>query len=193
MSGTVPTRRPLRRLLAVSVAVFCLAAGEAQSAQIACFAPADAKQARLREMQQEFTVAALSCESARAPTHTIADRYNAFIGKFAEVLRDNARLLTVHFSGHGGPSGFDAWMTKLANAASVRAATDPAYCQRSWGSLELALVVEPSAIADFALVNTEESELVPMCKERRVAKPAPAHKPSPVLGLSDAPRVVASE
>jgi len=139
---------------------------------MACFAPADAREAHLRQMQQEFTVAALSCGSAQPQHETMADRYNAFIGKFANVLRDNARTLLIHFSHHGGSPGFDAWMTKLANAASVQAATDPGYCQRAFGSLALALAVEPNGIVDFATVNAGASatELVPVCHERRALK-----------------------
>jgi hypothetical protein len=149
-------------------------ATQASAGSVACFAPDDAKQAHLRQLQQEFTVAALSCGTpAAVQTRSIADRYNAFIGRFAEVLKANARLLESHFNHHGGSGGFDAWMTKLANAASIRAATEPDYCNHAQGSLELALVIEPGAIVDFATVNTAANELVPVCVERRAQKKKP--------------------
>jgi hypothetical protein len=172
MSGTRRGGVSLRRLLVGSVAILGLIGSQAEAASVACFAPADAKEAHLREMQQEFTVAALSCGPVQAQNETMADRYNAFVGKFATALRDNARTLLVHFSHHGGSPGFDAWMTKLANSASERAATDPDYCMRAWGSLQLALLVAPNDIADFATTNASAgpSELVPVCHERRADK-----------------------
>jgi len=191
MSGRMIRGAGLRRALVVTVALAALGVAQAEAASVACFAPADAKQAYLRQLQQDFTVAALSCGAMPAESQTMSDRYNAFVGKFANALRDNAHLLLAHFGNHGGTSGFDSWMTKLANAASVRAATDPGYCQRAWTSLELAMVVEPTQIADFAVLNTEQSELVPVCHEHRVAKPA--HKPSDVVGMIIPARDVAGE
>jgi hypothetical protein len=177
----------MRKLLVVSAAVACLMTAQAPAATVACFAPADAKEAHLRQMQQEFTVAALSCGSAQPAHETMADRYNAFVGKFANVLRDNAHALLAHFSHNGGASGFDNWMTKLANAASVQAATDPDYCQRAWGSLDLAMAIEPKAIAEFATTNTVANELVPICHERHAQKKADA------VGLVEPEQVVAGE
>jgi len=170
MSGSYSGGFPVRRVLAASVAVLFLATSQAGAASVACFAPEDAKQARLRQMQQEFTVAALSCGSVKPQHETMSDRYNAFIGKFANVLRDNAHALLIHFSHHGGSPGFDSWMTKLANAASQHAATEPDYCQRAWASLDLAMQSNDNAIADFASSNTVSSELVPVCVDRHAQK-----------------------
>ncbi len=65
-----------------------------QASTVACFTPADAKAAQFRRMQQEFTVAALSCGWFRPQRELLTDRYNRFVAKFAAVLRDNARILT---------------------------------------------------------------------------------------------------
>ena len=194
MSATRPARRFHRRLAAGAVAVLCIGAAQAQAASVACFAGTDVKQAHLRELQQDFTVAALSCGASAVPSASFTDRYNAFIGKFAAVLRDNARVLEAHFVGHGGTSGFDSWMTKLANAAAVRAATEPTYCDHARASLELAVAVEPAGIADFAMLNTESNALVAPCREqRRAAKPAvvkPAAKPDAVVGMAGGQQAV---
>ena len=161
---------PLRRVMMASVAAICLVSFQAQAASVACFAPDDAKQARLRQMQQEFTVAALSCRTAPALHETMAERYNRFVGKFGDVLRENARALLLHFSHHGGSPGFDSWMTKLANAASEHAATEPDYCQRAWDNLERSMLVETANIAEFATATVNANELVPVCVIRRAQK-----------------------
>ena len=171
------------KTLLASAAIACVLAGQAQAAPIACFDQAEAKQAQLRQMQQEFTVAALSC-AAPAGAASFTDRYNAFIGKFADALKTNAHLLLVHFSQHGGSPGFDTWMTKLANLASVQAATQPDYCQRNAASLDLAMAVEPTRIVDFAVLNTQASELVRVCDQRRAAKPVHAKPNGDVVGMA---------
>lgn len=180
-------KRPVRRALAVSVVAICFAAGQAEASSIACFAPADAKAAQFRRMQQDFTVAALSCGSVQAQRDSLAARYNQFVGKFEATLRDNARTLLAHFSRHGGASGFDRWMTRLANAAAVEAATDPSYCQRAWVDLDRALTLSPETVADFAVATATSNELVPVCGERRAAVQGAT------LGMADAPRPVVGE
>jgi len=157
----------LRKSLTAMVALGCLMWGQAQASSVACFAPADAKQAELRRMQQEFTVAALSC-AVRTEPGALVQRYNQFIGKFDRVLRDNALTLAAHFSRHGGTSGFDSWMTQLANAAAERVATEPDYCQRAWINLEKALTTAPADLAEFAASNSAGGTLVPVCPARRV-------------------------
>ena len=158
----------MRRSLLAVAAIACLAWGQAQASSVACFAPDDAKQAELRRMQQEFTVAALSC-AVRAEPGALVARYNEFVGKFERVLRDNALALAAHFSRHGGATGFDSWMTQLANAAAERIATEPGYCQRLWTNLDQALSTAPADLADFAANRSEASTLVPVCPSRRAA------------------------
>ena len=115
-------------------------------------------------MQQEFTVAALSCGRLQSQRDYLADHYNQFITKFATVLRDNARVLLAHFSHHGGPDGFDSWMTKLANAAAQDVATDPTYCTHLWVDLDTALTVAPSQVTDFAAAIRPADALTPVCR-----------------------------
>ena len=144
-----------------------LGIGQAEASAVACFAPADAKEAQLRRMQQEFTVAALSCGSVKAQRDALTDRYNQFVGKFGEVLRLNAQILQVHFSQHGGANGFDSWMTKLANVASEGVASDPNYCRNAWINLDTALTITPDNIVAFAANGRITDELVPVCGQRR--------------------------
>ncbi len=152
-----------------------LAAGQAQAAQVACFAPADAKAAQFRRMQQEFTVAALSCGKLQTQRDYLAQRYNEFVAKFASVLRDNARVLQAHFSHHGGLDGFDSWMTKLANAAAEDVATDPTYCNHLWVDLDTALTVAPGNVTDFAAAIRPADSLTPVCAARKSAATALDH------------------
>jgi hypothetical protein len=166
--------RRLRGVIATSIALLALTAvGEAQASSVACFAPADAKEAQLRRMQQEFTVAALSCGAVQAQRDALTDRYNQFVGKFGVKLKDNARILEAHFLMHGGGrNGFDTWMTKLANAASESLALDPNYCRNAWLNLDAALTITPDNIVEFAANGRTTDELVPICGEQkpRVAK-----------------------
>ena len=158
--------RRWRAALAGSVALLFLAAGQVEASPIACFPPADAKAAQFRRMQQEFTVAALSCGTLQSQRDYLAARYNQFVAKFAGVLRDNARVLRAHFSHHGGLDGFDAWMTKLANTAAVDVATDPGYCAHLWTDLDAALTVAPSQVTDFAAAIRPTDDLTPVCGAR---------------------------
>jgi hypothetical protein len=162
----------LRKFLAVSAMVMALAAGQAQAATVACFAPADAKAAQFRRMQQEFTVAALSCGRLQAQRDYLAARYNQFVAKFATVLRDNARVLEAHFSHHGGLDGFDSWMTRLANAAAQDVATDPTYCTHLWVDLDTVLTVAPGNVTDFAAAIRQADALTPVCDVRKSAAAA---------------------
>jgi hypothetical protein len=140
-----------------------LGIGQAQASTVACFQAADVKEAQLRRMQQEFTVAALSCGVVKAQRDAIADRYNRFVDRFSDVLRANAQILQVHFAQHGGTNSFDSWMTKLANAASEDVATNPDYCRNAWLNLDAALLITPDNIAAFAANGHVPDDLVPLC------------------------------
>ena len=155
--------RQLKAALAGSVALMFLAAGQVEASPVACFPPADAKAAQFRRMQQEFTVAALSCGTLQSQRDYLAARYNQFVVKFAGVLRDNARVLRAHFIHHGGLDGFDSWMTRLANAAAVDVATDPGYCAHLWIDLDTALTMAPSKVTDFAAAIRPTDALTPVC------------------------------
>jgi hypothetical protein len=187
MSATSARRRRLNRTLAASIAAICLIAGQAEASTIACFDPTEAKAAQFRRMQQDFTVAALSCGTVKAQRESLTDRYNRFVGKFEAALRDNARTLIAHFSQHGGANGFDRWMTQIANAAAVEAATDPTYCQRAWIGLDQALAMTPENVADFAVATEAIDGLVPVCTQRR------ATVQTTKLGMAETPRPVVGE
>ncbi len=158
----------MRGVIATAIALLVFGMGEAQASAVACFAPADAKEAQLRRMQQEFTVAALSCGAVQAQRDALTDRYNKFVGKFGVKLKDNARILEAHFlmSG-GGRNGFDNWMTRLANAASQSLALDPNYCRNAWLNLDVALTITPDNIVEFAANGRTTDELVPICGEQK--------------------------
>lgn len=162
----------MRKILALSMVLICLAAAQAQASTVACFAPPAAKAAQFRRMQQEFTVAALSCGTLQVQRDYLAERYNQFVRRFATVLRDNARVLLAHFRSHGGQDGFDSWMTKLANAAAVDVATDPTYCAHLWVDLDTVLTVAPHNVTDFAAAIRPADELTPVCAQRRPAATA---------------------
>lgn len=180
-------KRHVRRVLVAAATVACLAAGQAQASAVPCFTPTDAKAAQFRRMQQDFTVAALSCGAVQAQRDSLVDRYNRFVGKFDAALRDNARTLIAHFSQNGGAGGFDRWMTRVANAAAVEAATDPTYCQRVWIDLDQALAQTPENVADFAVATATSDELVPVCTQRRASVHAAK------LGMADLPKQVVGE
>jgi hypothetical protein len=167
MPHTLERGRRLRGVVATAIALLALGVADAQAMTVACFAPADAKEAQLRRMQQEFTIAALSCGSIQAQRDALAERYNQFVGKFGAVLKDNARILQAHFVMHGGANGFDSWMTKLANAASQNVASNPDYCRNVWLNLDAALTITPDNIVEFAANGRTTDELVPICGQQK--------------------------
>ena len=80
-------------------------------ARAACLKSRDAHALQTAAMQQRLMVAALTCQQAPL--------YNRFVITYrGELMRSDADLRR-YFRHHGGMTGYHAYKTKLANAASL--------------------------------------------------------------------------
>jgi hypothetical protein len=147
----------------------CLAAAPAGAA--GCFTAAEAPAASFRALQQELNVAALNCRTLDPAVPTFSARYNDFVGKFGNKLKENAQALRAHFTRSG--ENFDKWMTIVANDAGRRVYAEPDYCQRAWENLDKVLTLEPAQLDGFATELQPAKTQVQVCSE---AKPTRKHK-----------------
>ena len=153
----------LPRLTAFLLIYVLALAGVARAAPTACFTSDEAKAAQFRVLQQEFNVAALSCQTLDPKDPTFHDRYNEFVGHFGGKLQENAQALRRHFLRTGG--NLDAWMTKVGNDANQRVFTDDNYCQRAWENLAKILAVQPQDVEGFAAAAETSQIDLPACRD----------------------------
>lgn len=122
----VPKHAPTVLLAAAAL----LAAEPAAAAPTSCPTPREQSAAKVRQLQTELMVAALTC--ANHPTASHTQRYNSFIRKFSSNLVDNADVLRGYFSrAYGKSQGrqFDAYITAMANEASLRVMGVAGFCE----------------------------------------------------------------
>lgn len=96
--------------------------------------PEEVEAVAFRKLQSELMVATLSCKSQKMRSH-----YNAFVVRFRAELRDNARVLKALFRREHGAQAqrrFDAFMTGLANKASLDGMGDAKFCTKAGARLE---------------------------------------------------------
>lgn len=101
-----------------------------------CLQPLERTAVETRALQTELMVAALSC-GARAD-------YNAFVGRYKDVLVDSGLTLRQMFLrdyGRNGQRQLDSFITGLANAASARSiAKGGTFCEESRDIFDRALL-----------------------------------------------------
>ncbi len=98
-----------------------------------------------RHLQTELMVAALSCgrEEYRS-------KYNTFVRRYRPALRRNGRTLRAIFKRNFGSSGkrrLDAYVTRLANEASVRSMQRSEFCAVAGRKLDAVLAAGGTATA----------------------------------------------
>ncbi|MBF0335618.1 MAG: heme utilization protein [Alphaproteobacteria bacterium] len=131
------------------------AAGAARAA--ACYTPAEARAAQLRQLQTELMVAALQC-SSRSDLD-LASQYNVFVRRFGGSLSENAKVLRGHFGRQGGGQGrFDSFITSLANQASMKALNTPEFCDGVKPLFDKALAQSPSGLEAFAVATVDSGD-----------------------------------
>lgn len=133
-----------------------------------CYTGPEVRASQVRQLQTELMVATLSC--AGYPQLGLRERYTAFVHKFGGSLNDNAKVLRGHFQrNHGRDHArrFDAYITSLANQASLRSFDEPSYCQSMLGMFEALAGLEPRDIEDFAAKEIEVAEAVMPCTAPR--------------------------
>jgi hypothetical protein len=87
---------------------------------------------RVRVMQTELMVAALSCRAV--PGRDFTGQYNAFVQRHGDRLVTHGRVLTSYFQtryGEGYRKKLDAFITALANDASRRSMNSATFCDES--------------------------------------------------------------
>lgn len=175
MTTVLDGKRVLRNraagaMAALLVGLVTLPAGAAAPADGAgaCYTASEVRASQLRQLQTELMVATLSC--AGYPQLGLRDRYNAFVARYGGNLNDTARTLRAHFQRvHGRESAkrFDAYITSLANQASLRSFDEPAYCQSMATLFDTLAGVEPREIEDFAAREVKAAEATMPCAAPR--------------------------
>ncbi len=136
----------------------------------ACFTPAEAEAAHLRVLQQQFTVAALNCQTSDPNDPTFAARYNQFIRQFSVQLQNNSETLYHHFG--RGSRELDRWITRIANDAGQKVITAPEFCQQAWDRLELMDGMTPAEMERYAVRTEAAGDFAPVCRPPS-ARPGP--------------------
>lgn len=138
--------RPSKRLgrLVGAVIVTSLALAPVAQAQT-CAAPDDEVALRVRVLQTELMVAALSCQQH--------DPYNAFVTRFQPVLAVHGKALKAYFKRvHGGGSTavLDDFVTRLANEASLRGMRNlRTFCEESKNLFQSVLTIDATGLEAF--------------------------------------------
>jgi hypothetical protein len=134
----MPTRStPILAGLAVVLAL--AAAPPAQAGRMACVSARDEIALNARILQTELMVAALACGEQ--------ERYNAFVTTFRREIAAHSSSLRRVFSRAYGPAGtreLNAFVTRLANDASIRSAAGSGrYCVTAAALIAEALATKP--------------------------------------------------
>jgi hypothetical protein len=155
----------MRIILRLSVVPVLFLLSASLQAAPACFTPSEAAAANLRVLQQHFNVAALNCQLSDPSVPGFAERYNRFVGQFSAQLQENGAVLSRHFA--KDKTGFDRWMTRIANQAGQSVVTKPDFCQLAWDRLERILALPPGEIEAYAVETAVAAEFAPRCPEKR--------------------------
>jgi len=111
-----------------------------------CYNAADIAVFRARMLQQEFTVAALQCQSAGG-ARAYEQLYAQFLSKFRSELPVNFRSLTQLAARKR--LNVDVVVTEFANRTAQRAHTDKEFCPRSKRAFDWALSPQVTTLAQI--------------------------------------------
>lgn len=148
-----PWRFHLRTLAAAGLAALAIAlaaTGPAEAGRMACVTAREEVALNARVLQTELMVAALACGEAK--------RYNAFVTTFRREIAAQGSSLRRLFGrayGSAGKSQLNAFVTRLANDASVRSAAGGGrYCAAAASLMTEALATKPG---DFERLTRSSS------------------------------------
>lgn len=102
---------------------------------------------RVRVMQTELMVAALSCRAV--PGRDFTGQYNAFVQRHGDKLVSHGRVLQSYFQSRYGEQyrrKLDAFITALANDASRRSMNSATFCDESVQLFQELMTVERNAL-----------------------------------------------
>ena len=121
----------MKQIISVCLAASLVAVPVAEAAT-KCATVKERTAMRVRVMQTELMVAALSCRAV--PGRDFTGQYNAFVQRHGEKLVSNGRVLTSYFQtryGEGYRKKLAAFITALANDASRRSMNSATFCDES--------------------------------------------------------------
>jgi len=107
------------------------AAAVSAEAGVICASPQEMKVLQSAALQQQLMVAALTC-------HKSAD-YNQFVTAFRGQLIKSDNELKSFFAGRPRGEDYNAYKTRVANAASLRSLRDARFCESAQKVFDLAL------------------------------------------------------
>ena len=127
------------RLTSLVLVIAFLAAAPAEAGRMTCVSAAEEIALNTRVLQTELMVAALACGEQ--------ERYNAFVTTFRREIAaqgSSLRRLFARAYGHAGTREMNAFVTRLANDASIRSAnTGRGYCVAAAALMAEALATKP--------------------------------------------------
>ena len=121
----------MKRIFSICLAA-TLAAAPVAEAATRCATAKERTAMRVRVMQTELMVAALSCRAV--PGRDFTGQYNAFIQRHGERLVSHGRVLQSYFQNRYGEDyrkKLDTFITALANDASRRSMNSVTFCDES--------------------------------------------------------------
>jgi len=127
----------MRGTLVAGVAAMALMTTAASATEISV-SPKERASLEMRLMQSELMVAALSCSSA--------DRYNAFVTRYKTELVDYGKTMQKLFKRVHGGNAFkqiNAFVTRVANEASLKMAQNSHFCEDASRTFQALLQSEP--------------------------------------------------
>jgi len=157
-----------------AVAIMALAASAAAlpASAAPCYSDKELQAHRVRQVQAEFMVAALQCRG----THPqVVSKYNSFVKKFGGNLNESAKTMRARIARvDGGRGAFDAYITNLANEASMRTMYIASYCDTVEPVMDEALAQKPKELPRYVAGRMAKDEPIMMCAS---ATPAAAAAP----------------
>lgn len=106
---------------------------------------------RVRVMQTELMVAALSCRAV--PGRDFTGQYNTFVQRHGDKLVNHGRVLQSYFQNRYGEDHrkkLDAFITALANDASRRSMNSATFCDESVGLFQEVMNVDRGALESWS-------------------------------------------
>ena len=124
-------------------------------AAIGYLSPKEKEAIAFRYLQTELMVAALSCGRQE-----YRSKYNTFVLRYRPAFRRNGRTLRTIFKrnyGNGGKRRLDAYVTRLANEASVRSMERSEFCEVAGRKLDAVLTAGGGATASGLLQRAQNN------------------------------------
>lgn len=140
----------MKRILSVCLATYMAAIPAAEAAK-RCASAQERTAIRVRVMQTELMVAALSCRAV--PGRDFTGQYNAFVQRHGDKLVNHGRVLQSYFQtryGEGYRKKLDAFVTALANDASRRSMNSATFCDESVALFQEVMTVERSGLETWS-------------------------------------------